>query len=80
MAVEKNMLKAILEVEKITQEALADASKLNLRTIGKACNHVRISSSAKRKLVDGLNKIAKKGPYSVGGENAIFLKFKFTRG
>ena len=43
MAVEKNNLKSTLIAEGITQEDLAKAAGVTTRTVGKACNHVRVS-------------------------------------
>ncbi len=71
MAVEKNLLKSTLNSEGRTQEELAKAAGVSVRTVGKSCNHVRVSAKTKRKIVAGLNEIAANGPYTV---NMIYPK------
>ena len=65
MAVEKNNLKSTLIAEGITQEDLAKAAGVTTRTVGKACNNVRVSGRTKRKIIKGLNEIGNQGPYSM---------------
>ena len=65
MAKEKNLLKSILGEEGITQEELAQASNLSVRTVGKVCNEIRISASSKRKLVKGLNSLTSTDKFSI---------------
>ena len=60
-----NNLQGLLDEHGITQAQLANAGGLTEKTVNRACNFVQVSGRSRRKIRDGLNKLAAPKKYKL---------------